>query len=46
MDPHSDKEVGVEMWKKGNKEMCEPGGLVKRRVEVVGRGGKAQGNKH
>ena len=40
-DPRTNKEVGKETWRKGNKETFVPGGLVTRRVEVVG-GGKNQ----
>uniref|UniRef100_A0A915LZT5 Major sperm protein n=1 Tax=Meloidogyne javanica TaxID=6303 RepID=A0A915LZT5_MELJA len=36
-DPRTNKEVGKETWRKGNKETFVLGGLVTRRVEVVGR---------
>ncbi|CAK5053641.1 unnamed protein product [Meloidogyne enterolobii] len=36
-DPRTNKEVGKETWRKGNKETFVPGGLVTRRVEVVGK---------
>ncbi|KAF7639100.1 hypothetical protein Mgra_00001332 [Meloidogyne graminicola] len=35
-DPRTNKQVGKETWKKGNKETFMPGGLVTRHVEVVG----------
>lgn len=46
-DPRTDEDIGLETWKKGNKEVMEPGGLVKRRVEVIsGGGGGSSGAGH